>query len=224
VGTVEGGRPGAKAGIQLGDTLVSLNGEPATFNSRVLNQIRSSAGRPLQIVIGRADGRHEVVVTPDSTSERGHVIGKVGLGLSAAADYQRRPYDGLSAFGAGWRSTVSASTQIFRVVQGLLSARISSREVGGPILIAQMAGEAAKLGLDAFLTIMAIISVNLAVFNVLPIPVPDGRQFLFLAGEGLMRRPLSLRLRERLTLVGLFLIVCLMVLAFSNDIRRLLGV
>jgi regulator of sigma E protease len=71
---------------------------------------------------------------------------------------------------------------------------------------------------------MALVSVNLAVLTLLPIPVLDGGQFLFLAAEGVLRRPLSLRLRERLTLVGLFLIVCLMVLAFSNDIRRLLGV
>jgi regulator of sigma E protease len=224
IGQVESGRPGARAGVMPGDTLVSINGEPATFNARVLWQIRSSPGRPLHIVVGRADGRHELVVTPDSLRERGHVVGKVGLGLGPAVEYQRRPYHGVQALIAGWRATLNASTQIVRVVQGLLSARISSREVGGPILIAQMAGDAAKLGLDAFLTIMAFISVNLAVLNLLPIPVLDGGQFLFLLAEGVLRRPLSLRLRERLTLVGLFLIVCLMVLAFSNDIRRLLGV
>ena len=87
-----------------------------------------------------------------------------------------------------------------------------------------MAAQSARLGLDTFLSFMALVSVNLAVLNLLPIPVLDGGQFLFLVAEGVLRRPLSLRLRERLTLVGLFLIVCLMVLAFSNDIRRLLGV
>jgi regulator of sigma E protease len=95
--------------------------------------------------------------------------------------------------------------------------------VGGPIMIGQMAAQQARLGTDAFLAFMAFVSVNLAVLNLLPIPVLDGGQFMFLVGEAVLRRPLSLRLRERLTVVGLVLIGLLMVLAFSNDIRRLFG-
>jgi regulator of sigma E protease len=87
-----------------------------------------------------------------------------------------------------------------------------------------MAGEAIRVGLDVYVAFMALISVNLAVIKLLPIPVLDGGQFLFLAAEAVLRRPLSVRLRERLTLVGLVLIGLLMVLAFSNDFRRLLGV
>ena len=99
---------------------------------------------------------------------------------------------------------------------------MSSREVGGPILIGQIAGQAARLGFDQFLFFMGIISINLAVLNLLPIPVLDGGQFLFLLAEGVMRRPLSLKLRERLTAVGLVLVITLMGLAFWNDISRLL--
>ena len=94
---------------------------------------------------------------------------------------------------------------------------------GGPILIGQLAGESARLGLDAFLDFMALISINLAVLNLLPVPVLDGGQFLFLLAEAVVRRPLPLKLRERLTMVGLVLIVLLMGLAFSNDLRRLFG-
>jgi regulator of sigma E protease len=111
-----------------------------------------------------------------------------------------------------------------RVVRGMFSGRVSTREVGGPIAIGMAAGESAQLGLVAFLVFMATISVNLAVLNLLPIPVLDGGQFLFLLGEAVMRRPLSIKLRERFTFVGLVLIGLLMILAFSNDIRRLLGV
>jgi regulator of sigma E protease len=118
---------------------------------------------------------------------------------------------------------VTASTQIVRTVRGLFSGRISRREVGGPILIGQLAGESARLGLDAFLAFMALISINLAVLNLLPVPVLDGGQFVFLLAEAVVRRPLPLKLRERLTMVGLVLIVLLMGLAFSNDIRRLFG-
>ncbi|MGH7703597.1 MAG: site-2 protease family protein, partial [Gemmatimonadales bacterium] len=123
----------------------------------------------------------------------------------------------------GLERTLTASTQIVRMVRGMLSGRVSGRNIGGPILIAQLAGQSARLGFDVFLDFMALISINLAILNLLPIPVLDGGQFLFLLSEGVLRRPLSLRLRERLSLVGLVLIGLLMVLAFSNDIRRLLG-
>jgi regulator of sigma E protease len=86
------------------------------------------------------------------------------------------------------------------------------------------AGQAASLGISVFLGFMALISVNLAVLNLLPIPVLDGGQVLFLIGEAILRRPLSVKTRERLTIVGLVLIAMLTILAFSNDIRRLLGV
>lgn len=96
-------------------------------------------------------------------------------------------------------------------------------EVGGPIAIGQSAAQSARAGVAEFLTFMALISVNLAVVNLLPIPVLDGGQFLFLLAEAVIRRPLPLRLRQALTGVGLFLLVLLMVLAFGNDIRRLFG-
>jgi len=101
---------------------------------------------------------------------------------------------------------------------------VSTREVGGPIAIGMAAGQAASLGISVFLGFMALISVNLAVLNLLPIPVLDGGQVLFLIGEAILRRPLSVKTRERLTIVGLVLIAMLTILAFSNDIRRLLGV
>jgi regulator of sigma E protease len=125
------------------------------------------------------------------------------------------------AIAEGGRATVRASTQILRTVRGLFSGRISGRTVGGPILIGQLAGESARMGLDTFLGFMALISINLAILNLLPVPVLDGGQFLFLLAEAVIRRPLPLKLRERLTAVGLVLIVLLMVLAFSNDFRRL---
>jgi regulator of sigma E protease len=224
VDRVEAGMPAARGGVQAGDTILAINGTPVGFRYGVLTVIRANPGRPLLVRVGRAGGQVELTVRPDSVSEGHTVIGRVGLALVSAATFESRPYHGLEALAQGWRATAGASTQIVRTVQGLLSARISSREVGGPIMIAEVAGQAARAGLDEFLGILGLISVNLAVLNLLPIPVLDGGQFVFLLAEGALRRPLSLRLRERLTLVGLFLIVCLMVLAFSNDIRRLLGV
>jgi regulator of sigma E protease len=210
-------------GLATGDTVLSVNGDTITQWYDLVERIRGSAGRDLAVRVSGKTGVREVHLTPEAEQEPqpggGTIeVGKIGAGPLIAVT--SRPYTLPQAFGAGWHATRTASTQIFRTVQGLLSARISSREVGGPILIGQMAAQSARLGFDSLLALMALVSVNLAVLNLLPVPVLDGGQFVFLLAEGVLRRPLSLKLRERLTLVGLILIVMLMVLAFSNDFAR----
>jgi regulator of sigma E protease len=148
-------------------------------------------------------------------------VGRIGVAVGTG--FISEPLSLGGAIVEGGRATLRASTQIVRTVRGLFTGRISGSAVGGPILIGQLAGESARLGLDTFLAFMALISINLAILNLLPIPVLDGGQFLFLLAEAVIRRPLPMKLRERLTTVGLVLIVLLMGLAFSNDIRRLFG-
>jgi regulator of sigma E protease len=148
-------------------------------------------------------------------------VGRIGVAVGTAL--LSEPLSPGQAIAEGGRATIRASTQIIRTVRGLFSGRISGRAVGGPILIGQLAGESARLGLDTFLGFMALISINLAILNLLPIPVLDGGQFLFLLAEAVIRRPLPMKLREKLTTVGLVLIILLMGLAFSNDFRRLFG-
>jgi regulator of sigma E protease len=157
-------------------------------------------------------------VTDSNKAKR--VVGRIGVG-GGRPKVRTRPYTVAGAIGEGWRRTVDASTQVGRTIRGLLSGRVAGRELGGPILIGQLAGQTARLGLEPFLSFMALISINLAVLNLLPVPVLDGGQFMFLLGEAVLRRPLPLKLRERLTMLGLAMIVCLMVFAFWNDIRRL---
>jgi regulator of sigma E protease len=221
--SVEAGRPGARAGFAPGDTILAVDDRPVTQWDQVFGSIRASPGIPIRLLVGRPQGRREISVTPDSVVESGRTIGKVGLGLTPAASFVNVPYSTMEALGAGARETLARTTQIVRTVQGLLSGRVSRRDLGGPILIAQVAAESAKLGLDTFLGVLAFVSINLAVLNLLPIPVLDGGQFVFLLAEAVLRRPLPLRLREQLTLAGLVVIVLLMVLAFSNDFRRVLG-
>jgi len=108
-----------------------------------------------------------------------------------------------------------------RMLKGLVSGNVARSSLGGPIAIGQMAGQSARMGVEPFLTFMAIISMNLAVLNLLPIPVLDGGQFLFLVGEAIRRKPLPLKLRERLTLAGLAIVGALMVFALWNDLTRL---
>jgi regulator of sigma E protease len=226
VGQVVPGRPAARAGFQAGDTIVGINGAPVLQWYDVIETLQASPGKPLSVELARADRRLTVEVTPEAETVR-DAAGKsreVGrIGVAVAASFHSEPLGLGAAIVEGGKATVGATTQIVRTVRGLFSGRISRREVGGPILIGQLAGESARMGVDAFLAFMALISVNLAILNLLPIPVLDGGQFLFLLAEAVIRRPLPLKVRERLTAVGLVLIVLLMGLAFSNDIRRLLG-
>ncbi len=226
VGQIVPGRPAARAGIQVGDTITAISGTPVAQWYDLLELMQKQTGQPLSVEVGRAGGRRRFAITPYVDSITGadgkpQAIGRIGVAV--AGDFRSEPLSLGQAAVEGWHATVGASTQIVRTVRGLFSGRISKREVGGPILIGQLAGESARMGLDAFLGFMALISINLAVLNLLPVPVLDGGQFLFLLAEAVVRRPLPLKLRERLTMVGLVLIVLLMGLAFSNDIRRLFG-
>ena len=226
VGQVLSGKPAAEAGIQRGDTIVAVDGRPTNQWYDLVEILQSSPGRELTLEVARAGERHTLRVTPyaDSvpgSSGKSRVVGRIGVGVEANFISERLTLG--QATVEGWRATMRASTQIVRTVRGLFTGRIPGSTVGGPILIGQLAGESARLGLDTFLGFMALISINLAILNLLPIPVLDGGQFLFLLAEAAIRRPLPMRLRERLTTVGLVLIILLMGLAFSNDFRRLFG-
>ena len=226
VGQVLPNRPAAKAGIQEGDTVVAVNGQPVRQWYDLLEVLQASPGRNLKMEVARGGQRLTFDIEPYLDSIPGpdgkrRAVGRIGVAVGTG--FISEPLSLGGAIVEGGRATLRASTQIVRTVRGLFTGRISGSTVGGPILIGQLAGESARLGLDTFLAFMALISINLAILNLLPIPVLDGGQFLFLLAEAAIRRPLPMKLRERLTTVGLVLIVLLMGLAFSNDIRRLFG-
>lgn len=225
MGVVTPGEPAARAGVQVGDTLVAVDGSPVTQWTDAVALIEARPDADVRLEVGRPGGRvvlsaHTIgEMVKDSTGIR--PVGKLRLGVKIPEHHV--PLTLGQAVVAGGRQTLLVSTQIVRLVRGMFSGRVSTREIGGPIAISIAAGQSAQLGFTAFLAFMATISVNLAVLNMLPIPVLDGGQFLFLLGEAVLRRPLSTKLRERLSFVGLILIAMLMLLAFSNDIRRWLG-
>jgi regulator of sigma E protease len=226
VGQVLPDKPAAKAGIQPGDTILEIGDRPIHQWYDLLDVIEPSAGKQLSGVVSRGGQHHTFSVQPyiDSIPGPDDKVKAVGrIGVMVATNFITEKLSLGQVLKDGANETLKASTQIVRTVRGLFSGRISGRTVGGPILIGQLAGESARLGLDSFLGFMALISINLAILNLLPVPVLDGGQFLFLLAEAVIRRPLPLKLRERLTTVGLVLIVLLMGLAFSNDLRRLFG-
>ena len=225
VSQVVDGQPAARAGVQAGDTVLAIDGQPITQWREVPPLIERRVEAPVTLSLARGASHLELTMTTrretftDSSGAR-HAVGRVGVG-GGLPTLRTRPLGVGGALVEGWSRTVDASTQVWRTLRGLVSGRVAGRELGGPILIGQLAGQTARMGPEAFLSFMALISINLAVLNLLPVPVLDGGQFMFLLGEAVLRRPLPLKLRERLTMVGLALIVCLMVFAFWNDIRRL---
>jgi regulator of sigma E protease len=226
VGQVLAGKPADKAGMQKGDTILAVNGSPVKQWYDLLDLLQDKPGQPLTLEISR-DGRHlslsmtsavDSIPGPDG---KPRAVGRIGVAVGTG--YISEPLTFGEALVDGWNGTIKTSNQTIRTVRGLFTGRVSGRSLGGPILIGQLAGESARLGADTFLGFMALISISLAIMNLLPVPVLDGGQFLFLLAEAMIRRPLPIKLRERLTTVGMVLIILLMGLAFSNDIRRMLG-
>jgi regulator of sigma E protease len=121
------------------------------------------------------------------------------------------------------RRTLSDAGLVVFTVKGLLVGQVSPRELGGPIFIGQLSGQVAQIGLEPFLAFIALFSVNLAVLNLLPIPVLDGGRLLLLLAEGIRRRPLSVVLRTRLSQVGVAVLLAIMALALVNDLLRVFG-
>lgn len=226
IGEVIPGRAAAHAGMAVGDTILAVDGQRVDQWYDLLEILRRDPGRQLSFELARGPEHLTLAVQPkvDTLVDVDGVRRPVGrIGVAVESNFRSEHLNLVAAVQEGWKSTVTSSTQIIRTIRGLFSGRISKREVGGPIMIGQLAGESARMGLDAFLGFMALISINLAILNLLPVPILDGGQFLFLLAEGITRRPLPIKLRERLSMVGMVLIVLLMGLAFSNDIRRLFG-
>lgn len=226
VGTLTPGLPGARAGLAPGDTIVAVDGTPTPQWWDLTAIIRAHPNTEVVLSVARAGGRVSLPVTPAAEVERQpdgseRTIGRIGAANATQVVYERLTL--VQAMGEGFRATVNASTTVVRSVRGMLTGKVSGRNIGGPILIGQYAAASAEAGLGVFFGFLGVISINLAVLNLLPIPVLDGGQFMFLLAEGILRRPLSLKLRERLTMVGLVLVMALMVFALSNDLRRLLG-
>jgi regulator of sigma E protease len=166
-----------------------------------------------------------VNVTPDAERDPTAPSGQVGkLGVAAQLDVEHRPVGPVRALNRGLTMAWDTSVQIVDLLRNLFTGQASPRNLGGALTIGQISGQAARAGMEVFLQWMALLSVNLAVLNLLPIPVLDGGQLLFLLVEGVRGRPLSIEQRMRLSQVGLIIVVGLMVWAITNDFLRLFGI
>lgn len=227
IGFVAPGNPADRAGLERGDRIVGVDGQPVNSWDDLVQIIQPSAGTRLVLAIDRDGERSEVAVIPaevtleDPFTRETREVGQIGI--SPLRDEKRVKYDPGEAAVEGARRTWDNAVAVIYAIKGMLTGNISPKELGGPILIGQASGQFARAGFAALLIFMAFLSVNLAILNLLPIPVLDGGHLVFLIFEGLRGRPLSVGIRQRLTQAGLFIILGIMVLALGNDLMRVIG-
>jgi len=195
-------------------------GEPISRVSQFIERVKSSPGRPLQLVVQRGETLLRLTVTPESDKQQG----RIGVRLSSQPLHHTEYYRMGIAEGVryGFVRTWQMTEMTLGVFGKMVTSAISPDNLGGPIAIAQLAGRTADLGLVYFVAFLALISVNLGVLNLLPVPILDGGLLLYLGVEKLRGRPLSPKAMEMTQMVGLALIISLMLFAFYNDIARLI--
>jgi regulator of sigma E protease len=226
LGILEPGRPAIRAGLKPGDVLVRANGDTLRSWTGVLHVVWSSPGKPVRFDVLRGGTALQVTVVPetrtetDPTSPRPHTYGAIGAGQDPPTIHVREPVG--RAVLSGFQETWGRALVVVGFLKGLVLRETSVRDVGGILTVGQISGQVARLGLDWFLTFLAFFSVNLAVLNLLPIPILDGGQLVFLIAEAVRRKPLSLKLRMVLTQVGFVVLLAIMILALTNDALRIL--
>ncbi len=226
LGILEPGRPAIRAGLKPGDVLLRANGDTVRSWSDVLHAVWHSPGQPLRFDVLRGTTMLQLTVVPetrtetDTTSPRPRIYGAIGAGLDPPTIHVRESLG--RALIAGLDETRARALVVLGFLKGLVLGQMSPRDVGGPGLVFQISGQVARLGVDWFLTFMAFFSINLAVLNLLPIPILDGGQLAFLIAEAVRRKPLSTAVRARLTQIGFVVLLVIMILALTNDALRIL--
>jgi regulator of sigma E protease len=211
---------GAKGGLLAGDRILSIDGQPVATWTDAVERIRSAPGRAVRIEVDREGGRRTLTVTPRAEREQGVLVGKIGASEQGPeVSYRRLGLGGTIA--QGWNQTVRMVQLLLTTLRDLFTGALSPRNLGGLLSIGEASGQSAQEGPLTFLAFLAFLSVNLAVLNLLPIPILDGGHLMFLAIEAVRGRPLSLEARVRLSHVGLIIVVGLMLWANGNDVVRL---
>jgi regulator of sigma E protease len=209
------GDPAERAGVKVGDVIVAVNGEPVTFSSQLKDAIAKRPAQTLTLSILR-DGAPQTVTV--ATADHGGK-GWIGIGI---LDQTKSIKPGLvEAIGMSLQKNVEYAGLIFQTVWGLITRETSPKQLMGPVAIAQMSGESAQLGWIALFSLMASLSLNLGILNLLPIPVLDGGHIFIMALEGLARRDFSVRVKEKMLLAGFVALMVLMAAVIYNDLTRI---
>ena len=226
VGEIVEGSAASRAGLQIGDRVLAVQGKLTDKWETLVTQISSRPGLPTELVIQRSGSQINLIVTPDTVTERGKAFGRIGV----KPQFDKRiadklttvvRYGPLEAIPRAWTKVWDMSIFSLKMMGRMITGDVSWKNLSGPITIADYAGQSAQLGWIPYVTFLALISISLGVLNLLPIPVLDGGQLMYYIAEILKGSPVSEKVMEIGQQVGLTLLLGLTAFAFYNDIHRL---
>jgi regulator of sigma E protease len=223
IGEVIKDKPAAIAGVLKDDVVTGINGHRISQWDEISALIAAGKGQPIVLTVRRVDRDLKFTITPEARISKnlfGESIKGHAIGIAAAGEV-------VTEYSNPYQAVIKGTAQTWKVIDltvmslvKMIQRVVPMDSVGGPIMIAKMAGETAQMGAASFLAFMALLSINLGVLNLLPVPVLDGGHLFFFFCELVIGRPVSQKVREYAQQIGLFLLLSLMVLAFYNDIVR----
>jgi regulator of sigma E protease len=218
--------PAAKAGLLTGDRILSVNGEPMETWADFSQTVKAGDGSPIKLEIARPQGARSTIVIKPTRLDQKTIYGTNAttwvIGVQPSGDEKTVRYGPINAVEEAGKTSVEMTVQMVVGIASIFSGSTPVRDaLGGPIMIAQMAGEEAHRGLANLAMFTVMLSLELGIINLLPVPLLDGGHLLFFVFEGIKGKPLELRYREAMLQVGLFLLVALMAFVIFNDISRI---
>jgi len=219
IGSLAPAMPAGEAGLQAGDRILAIGGRDITSWYELKGVIQEVGGRPVTVTVERDGQRQSFKLTPRQVDDGESYL--IGVAPQQQTVFKR--FSPAEAIQAGAKRSMELIELTLVFIQKLFAGHVSTSNIGGPITVVQIAGQAAQTDLSAILSVLAFLSIQLGILNLLPIPILDGGHLFFYTFEMVFRRPLSLRAREWAQQLGLILLIMLMVLAFYNDIVRIIG-
>ncbi len=230
IGEVTKGFPAERTGLKMGDRIIGINAAAVNNWDEMRKEITASGGKPMQVKVQRDGEVLQFIIVPELTVTKDrvgnkverHLIGISTGGISIPEEMRlKKRLPPVTAVIESFKQTWFVIDVTLRGIVKMIDGSISRDNLGGPIMIAQMAGQQAKAGIGKLIQFIAFISINLAILNFLPIPILDGGHLLFFSIEALRGKPVSLRVREIAQQAGMFILLLLMVFVFYNDIARI---
>lgn len=225
VDSVVAERPAAIAGMQKGDTILTIDGVAITRWDEVLERVSAAPERALVFGLKRGGETLSLTITPeaqDAPADSSGVVqrvGRIGVAPSGRAAFEKLSFG--ESVSSGFRATGVMATNVLDVLGGLFRGQVSVSQLGGPVEIARASVSAAQTGAESLWALVAFLSINLAILNLLPIPLLDGGQIVLNVVEGAIRRPLPMMVKEWYARIGLAMILLLFVTVTFNDLKRL---
>ena len=215
IGKLKPGFPAEQAGVMVNDKIIAVDGKTIYHWNQFSTLVRDSKGSKLTLTLERNGQRMEKIVTPKEDG------GRQVIGVEPVMRLVFKKHGFFESLRLGFDKTIESVDLTFITLKKLLTLDLSIKTLGGPVMIAQMSGQAAAAGLSAFLSLLAMISISLGILNLLPIPVLDGGMILFLVIEAIRKKPLSQKVMEVSQSIGAGLLITLIAVVSYNDVMRM---